>query len=46
MKLLNSKDMRYPYKTSYIAHFIRFSMGGYIFMVYKRRYSDKRYKIC
>ena len=27
-------------------HFIRFSIEEYEFMAYKRRYSEKRYKIC
>ncbi len=36
----------FSYKTFHIAHFIRFSMGGYKKVVSKRRYSDKHYKIC
>jgi len=38
--------MRKPYKTSRIEHFIRFSVERYNFMARKRRYSEKRYKIC
>jgi len=30
----------YHYKISYIAHFIRFSIGGYIFVGQKRCYSE------
>jgi hypothetical protein len=36
----------FHYKTSYIEHFIRFSIERIDFMVLKRRYSEKRYKIC
>ena len=40
IKILSVKKYTLPYKTSYIEHFIRFSKGGYIFMVRKRRYSE------
>jgi hypothetical protein len=33
-------------KSSNMEHFIRFSIEGYEFMARKRRYSEKRYKIC
>ncbi|MCK5678220.1 MAG: hypothetical protein KAH72_07065, partial [Flavobacteriaceae bacterium] len=40
------KENSFHYKTSYIEHFITFSMGGFKKWVSACRYSDKRYKIC
>ena len=38
-KHLNQLDY-FRYKTSYIEHFIRFSIEGYKFIVCKRRYNE------